>query len=92
LLAHPNVAAAAVVAAPDRRLGEKACAFIVARGDPPSLGELTGFLRTQRRIAPQKLPELIEVVDSLPTTMTGKVQKFLLRDRARALAEQHAGL
>ena len=92
LLAHPNVAAAAVVAAPDRRLGEKACAFIVARGDPPSLEELTGFLRTQRRIAPQKLPEMLQIVDSLPTTMTGKVQKFLLRDRARALAEQHVGL
>ena len=45
LLAHPRVAAAAVVAAPDRRLGEKACAFIVARGEPPSLAELTGFLR-----------------------------------------------
>jgi cyclohexanecarboxylate-CoA ligase/acyl-CoA synthetase len=88
LLAHPNVAAAAVVAAPDRRLGEKACAFIVARGEPPSLAELTGFLRTQRRIAPQKLPEMLEVVESLPTTMTGKVQKFLLRDRARALVEQ----
>jgi acyl-CoA synthetase (AMP-forming)/AMP-acid ligase II len=92
LLAHPNVAAAAVVAAPDRRLGEKACAFIVARGEPPSLAELTGFLRTQRRIAPQKLPEMLEVMESLPTTMTGKVQKFLLRDRARALAEQHVGL
>ena len=88
LLAHPKVAAAAVVAAPDRRLGEKACAFIVARGEPPSLAELTGFLRTQRRIAPQKLPEMLQVVESLPTTMSGKVQKFLLRDRARALGEQ----
>ena len=36
LLAHPRVAAAAVVAAPDKRLGEKACAFVVARGEPPS--------------------------------------------------------
>ena len=89
LLAHPNVAAAAVVAAPDRRLGEKACAFIVARGEPPSLAELTSFLRSERRIAPQKLPEMLEVVAALPTTMTGKVQKFLLRDRARALTEQH---
>jgi acyl-CoA synthetase (AMP-forming)/AMP-acid ligase II len=88
LLAHPKVAAAAVVAAPDQRLGEKACAFIVARGEPPSLAELTGFLRTQRRIAPQKLPEMLQVVESLPTTMSGKVQKFLLRDRARALVEQ----
>ncbi|HEY3735477.1 MAG TPA: AMP-binding protein [Streptosporangiaceae bacterium] len=92
LLAHPGVAAVAVVAAPDTRLGEKACAFIVARGEPPSLDDLTGFLRTQRRIAPQKMPEMLQVVDSLPMTMTGKVQKFLLRDRARALAEQNVGL
>ncbi len=87
LLAHPRVAAAAVVAMPDRRLGEKACAFVVARGEPPTLAELTEFLRTERRIAPQKLPEMLQVVDVLPTTMTGKVQKFLLRDQARALAD-----
>ena len=87
LLAHPRVAAAAVVAAPDHRLGEKACAFVVARGEPPTLAELTDFLRRERRIAPQKLPEMLQVVDALPTTMTGKVQKFLLREAARALAE-----
>jgi acyl-CoA synthetase (AMP-forming)/AMP-acid ligase II len=86
LLAHPRVAAAAVVAVPDRRLGEKACAFVVARGEPPTLAELTEFLRTERRIAPQKVPEMLQVVDVLPTTMTGKVQKFLLRDQARTLA------
>jgi acyl-CoA synthetase (AMP-forming)/AMP-acid ligase II len=92
LLAHPGVAAAAVVAVPDRRLGERACAFIVARGEPPSLAELTGFLRQERRIAPQKLPEMLQIVESLPMTMTGKVQKFLLRDRARTLMEQNVGL
>ena len=84
LLAHPRVAAAAVVAVPDKRLGEKACAFVVARGAPPTLAELTEFLRRERRIAPQKLPEMLQVVGTLPTTMTGKVQKFLLRDQARA--------
>jgi acyl-CoA synthetase (AMP-forming)/AMP-acid ligase II len=84
LLAHPRVAAAAVVAVPDKRLGEKACAFVVARGAPPTLAELTDFLRRERRIAPQKLPEMLQVVGTLPTTMTGKVQKFLLRDQARA--------
>ena len=91
LLAHPRVAAAAVVAAPDHRLGEKACAFVVARGEPPTLAELTDFLRRERRIAPQKLPEMLQVVDALPTTMTGKVQKFLLREAARALAEGVTG-
>lgn len=91
LLAHPRVAAAAVVAVPDHRLGEKACAFVVARGQPPTLAELADFLRLERRIAPQKLPEMLQVIDALPTTMTGKVQKFLLRDQARALAEGVTG-
>jgi cyclohexanecarboxylate-CoA ligase len=79
-----------VVAAPDRRLGEKACAFVAARGEPPTLAELTDFLLRERRIAPQKFPEMLRIVDTLPTTMTGKVQKFLLRDQARALAGQQA--
>jgi acyl-CoA synthetase (AMP-forming)/AMP-acid ligase II len=87
LLAHPNVAAAAVVAVPDARLGEKACAFIVPRGETPDLAELTRFLREERKIAPQKLPEYLQIAESLPTTMTGKVQKFLLRDQAKGLAD-----
>jgi acyl-CoA synthetase (AMP-forming)/AMP-acid ligase II len=87
LLAHPNVVAAAVVAVPDVRLGEKACAFIVPRGDAPDLAELTRFLREERKIAPQKLPEYLQVAAALPTTMTGKVQKFLLRDQAKGLAD-----
>ena len=57
-------------------------------GDPSTLAELTDFLRRERRIAPQKLPEMLQVVDALPTTMTGKVQKFLLRDQARSLADR----
>ena len=87
LLAHPNVAAAAVVAVPDPRLGEKACAFIVPRGQAPTLAELTRFLREERRIAPQKLPEYLQISEFLPSTMTGKVQKFLLRDQAKGLAD-----
>ena len=51
-------------------------------------GAHRGVHRRPRRIAPQKLPEMLQVVDALPTTMTGKVQKFLLRDQARALADQ----
>jgi acyl-CoA synthetase (AMP-forming)/AMP-acid ligase II len=88
ILTHPAVAAVAVVAAPDARLGEKACAFVVPRGVAPTLPELTEFLQNQRRIATQKLPELLVIVDELPTTTTGKVQKFLLREKARALVEQ----
>ncbi len=85
LLTYPAVAAVAVVAAPDARLGEKACAFVVARGTAPTLGELTDYLRHERLIAAQKLPEMLVIIDELPTTTTGKVQKFLLRERAKAL-------
>jgi cyclohexanecarboxylate-CoA ligase/acyl-CoA synthetase len=68
-------------------LGEKACAFVVPRGIAPTLSELTDFLRHERHIATQKLPEMLVITDDLPTTTTGKVQKFLLREKARTMAE-----
>jgi non-ribosomal peptide synthetase component E (peptide arylation enzyme) len=79
LLEHPKVAAVAVVGYPDHRLGEKVCAVVVpADGEKPTLAELAGFLEA-RRIARQKLPERLELVDALPLTATGKVEKFVLR-------------
>ncbi len=57
----------------------------------PYPSETPGLSRgRERRVAPQKLPEMLQVVDALPTTMTGKVQKFLLREAARALADQQS--
>ena len=86
LLAHPAVADVAVVAMPDARLGERVCAYIVpAAGHKVGLDDVCKFLRDHRAIAMQKLPERVEVIDALPTTPTGKVQKFLLRAR---IAEQ----
>ncbi|MHA6758269.1 AMP-binding protein [Streptacidiphilus sp. PAMC 29251] len=87
LFTHPRVAAVAVVAVPDARLGEKACAFVVPHGEPPTLAELTAYLRDERRIAMQKLPEMLQIVDELPMTTTGKIQKFLLRAQARSIVE-----
>lgn len=85
LIAHPDVTQVAVVAYPDERLGEKACAVVVPKpGTTPSLTELTEFLRAERKIAPHKLPERLVLVDELPMTATGKIQKFLLRAIARA--------
>ena len=84
--AHPAVAAIAAVAMPDERLGEKVCAFVVPAGDQRvTVAELARFLREERRIAAQKCPERIVFVDELPTTATGKVQKFLLRQQAATL-------
>jgi len=86
LYEHPAVQEVAVVAVPDQTVGEKACACIVpAAGAEPTLAELCRFLDGQR-IARQKLPELMIVLDELPKTASGKVQKFVLRERARQQA------
>lgn len=79
LMSHPAVRAAAVVGIPHPRLGETGCAVVVPRdGQTPTLAELTRFLLDQG-VARFKLPERLEVWPSLPTTPTGKVQKFLIR-------------
>jgi non-ribosomal peptide synthetase component E (peptide arylation enzyme) len=81
---HPAIAEAACVAFPHERLGEGVCAFVVpALGETvPDLAELKRFLVEDLAVAIQKVPERLEVTESLPTTPTGKVQKFLLRKRA----------
>jgi cyclohexanecarboxylate-CoA ligase len=84
LFEHPSVHEVAVVAMPDRMLVEKACAFVVAAPDATvTLASLVVHLE-QHRLARQKLPERLELVDELPKTASGKVQKFLLRDHIAA--------
>ena len=85
---HPRVSRVAVIRFPDRRLGERACACVIPRGEGAlELEDLTSFLR-ERGLAPYKLPERLEVMSELPTTASGKVQKFELEKRlAEALAE-----
>jgi len=72
----------AVVAAPDARMGEHAAAFLrMAEGRPaPDLPELRQHLE-EAGIARQKWPEEATVVDEFPRTSSGKVQKYVLRDR-----------
>jgi fatty-acyl-CoA synthase len=78
LAAHPAVSEVAVVAAPDERWGEVPVAFVTTVGDEaPAEQDLQEFAR--ERIARFKVPKRIEVVDELPKTGTGKIQKFLLR-------------
>ncbi|MDL9935435.1 AMP-binding protein [Gordonia sp. ABSL1-1] len=88
LLAHPDVAEAAAVGAPDERYGERVCAFIVPRADATI--DLDSIRRhfADRGLACQKTPERLEVVTALPRTASGKVQKPTLRDR---LATRHRG-
>ncbi|MBM7114617.1 (2,3-dihydroxybenzoyl)adenylate synthase [Archangium primigenium] len=78
LLAHPAVHNAAVVAVPDAFLGERSCAFIIARDTRPTAAALTAFLRT-RGLAAFKIPDRIEFVDTFPQTAVGKVSKKDLR-------------
>ncbi|MGJ7901033.1 (2,3-dihydroxybenzoyl)adenylate synthase [Lysobacter sp. 1R34A] len=80
LLAHPAVFDAALVAMPDRWLGEKSCAFVVLREPAPSPRELQRFLR-ERGIAAFKIPDRIEPIECLPRTAVGKIDKKLLRAR-----------
>jgi cyclohexanecarboxylate-CoA ligase len=80
LYQHPSVREVAVVAMPDARMGETGCAFVVPQGDPPTLQSLCAFLE-QAGMARQKFPERLEIVSELPKTPSGKVQKFLLRQR-----------
>jgi acyl-CoA synthetase len=80
LLALPGVAEAAVVAAPDARLGEHAAAVLrLAPGRPvPSLGQVRAHFEAAGLARP-KWPEEVHAVDDFPRTASGKVQKFVLR-------------
>jgi fatty-acyl-CoA synthase len=83
LVAHPAVAEAAVVGAPDERWGEVPVAFVTARGsDAVDPDELIAFAR--ERLARFKVPKRVIVVDELPKTATGKIQKFELREQVSA--------
>ncbi len=77
---HPDVAQAVVVGVPDRRWGEAAVAFVrLAPGATADAVVLEGFLR--HRLAAFKVPRRWVFVDSFPLTASGKIQKFVLRDR-----------
>ena len=79
LYQHPKVLEAAAVGVPDPRLGERVCACIVPQpGERLTLDELVLFL--EDKIATYKLPEFLHLLDALPRTPTGKVQKGPLRD------------
>lgn len=83
LYRHPAVLEAAVVARPDAKWGETPCAFVtVKEGQAVSEQDIMQFCRDH--LAHFKVPRTV-VFGSLPKTSTGKVQKFTLRDRAKAL-------
>jgi cyclohexanecarboxylate-CoA ligase len=83
LYKHPAVAQVAIVAYPDERLGERACAVIVTKpGRTIDIAGMSDFLKEQK-VALQYIPEKLVVRDALPATPSGKIQKFRLREMLR---------
>jgi len=79
LLTHPKVKNAAIVGYFDDRMGEKACAFVVpVGGEKFTFEEMIAFLE-KKKVAKYKYPEKLEIVDSLPMTASGKIQKYMLK-------------
>jgi cyclohexanecarboxylate-CoA ligase len=80
LIRHPRVRSVVLVAVPHARLGEIGCACVVPEaGAGPSLEELCTFLK-EEQVTPQFWPERLLVLDELPMTPSGKIQKFRLRE------------
>ncbi|MFO7292363.1 MAG: AMP-binding protein [Actinomycetes bacterium] len=80
ILSHPAALEAAVVAVPDEKWGERPKAFVVLRpGAETSEEDIIAHVRD--RLAHYKAPDKVEFVDELPKTSTGKIQKFVLREK-----------
>jgi fatty-acyl-CoA synthase len=79
LYRHPAILDVQVVGVPDAKYGEELCAWIVLKeGQALTLGDVQSFCRGQ--IAHYKIPRYVRFVDGFPATVTGKIQKFLIRE------------
>ena len=80
LYRHPKIADVQVFGVPDEKYGEELCAWIrLAEGETAEDGEIVSFC--EGRIAHQKVPRYIRFVDEYPMTVTGKIQKFVMREK-----------
>ena len=80
LFTHPTIEDVAVVGLPDPKYGEEVCAWIKLRkGETATAEEIIAFCRGQ--IAHYKIPRYIRFVDEFPMTVTGKIQKFIIRKK-----------
>jgi len=81
LFRHPKIEAVQVVGVPDPKYGEELCAWVKLKpGTSAGPEEIQGFCRDQ--IAHYKIPRYIKFVDAFPMTVTGKVQKFIMREQS----------
>ncbi len=83
LYKHPQIMEAAVVAKPDEKWGETPCAFVTVTADGAALTAADVIAYCRENLAGYKVPKTI-VFGELPKTSTGKIQKFILRDRANS--------
>jgi fatty-acyl-CoA synthase len=82
LYQHPHIRDVQVVGVPDRKYGEELCAWIIAReGSALDAQGLRSFCEGQ--IAHYKIPRYFKFVDAFPLTVTGKVQKYLIREHMK---------
>lgn len=89
LYQHPKIEAAQIVGVPDRRYGEEILAWIKLRqGETATADEIREFC--QAHLARFKTPRYVKFVESFPTTVTGKIQKFKIREQAIAELGLHA--
>ena len=82
LYRHPKVLDVQVVGVPDKKYGEELCAWIIVR-EGQRLGEDEVRAFCQGQIAHYKIPRYISFVDSFPMTVTGKIQKFQIREKMK---------
>lgn len=82
LYAHPKVLDVQVVGIPDQKFGEELCAWIIVR-EGERLSEDEVRAHCQGQIAHYKIPRYVRFVDSFPMTVTGKIQKFLIRQKMK---------
>jgi cyclohexanecarboxylate-CoA ligase len=84
LYRHPAVAQAAIVSYPDERMGERACAVVVLKpGQSLDLPGLVEYFKSNK-MTMQYIPERLEVLDAMPATPSGKIQKFKLREQLKS--------
>ena len=82
LYKHPALAEVAIVGYPDARLGERSCAFVVLRAESMfDLASAQAYM-AECHVAKQYWPERVEVLEALPRTPSGKIQKYVLRELA----------
>lgn len=84
LYRHPAVLQAAIISYPDERMGERACAAVVLKpGQSLDLPGLVDYFKSNK-MAMQYIPERLEILETMPSTPSGKIQKFKLREQLKS--------